>query len=162
MKNIEEIKSLLFNSDSDAVIKATDEYLASPADDEVMAEVYYLRGNAFRQKGDWKMAMNAYLSAIDLNPDSPAVESYRAAQQVLSFYHTDYYNPYSERSVLVRYVNLLKFLNPSSLRKAMLFSWSSAVLKPGISGTRIVILLAKFCLAKNFRFSITCWIDLPV
>ena len=30
MKNIEEIKSLLFNSDSDAVIKATDEYLASP------------------------------------------------------------------------------------------------------------------------------------
>ena len=93
MKNIEEIKSLLFNCDSDAVIKATDEYLASPADDEVMAEVYYLRGNAFRQKGDWKMAMNAYRSAIDLNPDSPAVESYRAAQQVLSFYHTDYYNP---------------------------------------------------------------------
>lgn len=93
MKNIEEIKSLLFNSDSDAVIIATDEYLASPADDEVMAEVYYLRGNAFRQKGDWKMAMNAYLSAIDLNPDSPAVESYRAAQQVLSFYHTDYFNP---------------------------------------------------------------------
>ena len=39
------------------------------------------------------MAMNAYLSAIDLNPDSPAVESYRAAQQVLGFYHTDYYNP---------------------------------------------------------------------
>ena len=93
MKNIEEIKSLLFNSDSDAVIIATDEYLASPADDEVMAEVYSLRGNAFRQKGDWKMAMNAYLSDIDLNPDSPAVESYRAAQQVLSFYHTDYYNP---------------------------------------------------------------------
>ena len=39
MKNIEEIKSLLFNSDSDAVIKATDEYLASPADDEVMAGI---------------------------------------------------------------------------------------------------------------------------
>ncbi len=93
MKNIEEIKRLLFNSEPDEVIKATEEYLLKTFDDTVMAEVYYLRGNAYRQKGDWRMAMNSYLKSIDLNPDGPAVESYRSAQQVLGFYCTDYYNP---------------------------------------------------------------------
>lgn len=93
MKNIEEIKRLLFNSEPDEVIEATDEYLATPVNDKDMAEIHYLRGNAFRQKGDWKKAMNSYLLSIDLDSESPAVESYRSAQQILEFYHTDYYNP---------------------------------------------------------------------
>lgn len=93
MKNIEEIKQLLFNSESDKVLEATDECLKKNLDKKVMAEVYYLRGNAFRQKGDWKMALDSFLESIGLDPDGPAVESYRAAQQILDFYHKDYYNP---------------------------------------------------------------------
>lgn len=93
MKNIEEIKQLLFNSESDKVLAETDAYLENPSDNNVMAEVYYLRGNAYRQKGDWKMALDSFLESIELNPDGPAVESYHAAQQILDFYHKDYYNP---------------------------------------------------------------------
>ena len=58
-----------------------------------MAEVWYLRGNAFRQKGDWKMAMNAYLQSVELQPNGPAATSCENLQEILSFYHTDYYNP---------------------------------------------------------------------
>lgn len=93
MKNIEEIKRLLQDCRSDEVIHATDECLSVFDNKEMMAEIFYLRGNAFRQKGDWKQAMNAYLRAIELNPESPAAESYKAAEQVLGYYHKDYYNP---------------------------------------------------------------------
>ena len=91
MKNLEEIKQLLH--DCDAVIEATNHYLSQSLDSETMAEVWYLRGNAFRQKGDWKMAMNAYLQSVELQPNGPAATSCENLQEILSFYHTDYYNP---------------------------------------------------------------------
>ena len=93
MKNLEEIKQLLHDCDSDAVIAATNHYLSQSLDSEMMAEVWYLRGNAFRQKGDWKMAMNAYLQSVELQPNGPAATSCENLQEILSFYHTDYYNP---------------------------------------------------------------------
>lgn len=93
MKNLEEIKQLLHDCDSDAVIEVTNHYLSQSLDSETMAEVWYLRGNAFRQKGDWKMAMNAYLQSVELQPNGPAATSCENLQEILSFYHTDYYNP---------------------------------------------------------------------
>lgn len=93
MKNLEEIKQLLHDCDSDAVIETTNHYLSQSLDSETMAEVWYLRGNAFRQKGDWKMAMNAYLQSVELQPNGPAATSCENLQEILSFYHTDYYNP---------------------------------------------------------------------
>ena len=93
MKNLEEIKQLLHDCDSDAVIEVTNHYLSQSLDSETMAEVWYLRGNAFRQKGDWKMAMNAYLQSVEIQPDGPAATSCENLQEILSFYHTDYYNP---------------------------------------------------------------------
>lgn len=93
MKNIEDIKRLLQDSRSDEVIQVTHEYLSNSGNIADMAEIFYLRGNAFMQKGDWKEAMNAYLRSIELDPESSAVESYKVAEQVLGFYHKDYYNP---------------------------------------------------------------------
>ena len=93
MKNLQKIKDWLLNSESDKVIEATEKHIHCPSDNMTMAEIYYMRGNAFRQKGEWENAMNCYLSAIELNPESPAVEAYRTAQQILEFYNKDYYNP---------------------------------------------------------------------
>lgn len=93
MKNLEEIKQLLHDSASEEVLSATADYLEQPADDATMAEVYYLRGNAYRQKGNWKKAMNCYLQSAELQPDGPAAESYKNAEEVLAYYHKDYYNP---------------------------------------------------------------------
>ncbi len=57
------------------------------------AEEYYLKGNAYRKQGQWHEAINCYLQAIELDPDSPAVEAKRMLDDILAFYHKDAYNP---------------------------------------------------------------------
>ena len=39
------------------------------------AEEYYRLGNECRQRGDWKHAIENYNEAIELDPQSPAVEA---------------------------------------------------------------------------------------
>ncbi|MBR0116161.1 MAG: tetratricopeptide repeat protein [Prevotella sp.] len=57
------------------------------------AEEYYKLGNEYRKKGDWQMAINNYMEAIALDPDSPAVQAKEMLDDILNFYHKDYYNP---------------------------------------------------------------------
>ena len=57
------------------------------------AEAFYLQGNEHRRKGDWQQALNCYLEAIALDPDSPAVEAKQMLDDILDFYHKDSYNP---------------------------------------------------------------------
>ncbi len=57
------------------------------------AEEYYKRGNEYRRKGDWKHALDNYLEAIALNPESPAVEAKRMIDDILAYYCKDMYNP---------------------------------------------------------------------
>ena len=56
-------------------------------------ELYYLRGNAYRKFNSWKNALNDYCKAISLNPDSPAVEAYRASLEILEFFNKDMLTP---------------------------------------------------------------------
>ena len=53
----------------------------------------YERGNAFRNQGNWQEAINCYMEAIELNPDSPAVEAKAMLDDILNFYNKDAYNP---------------------------------------------------------------------
>ena len=55
-------------------------------------ETYYLLGNAYRKQGNWQMALNNYLEAIDRNPNSPAVEARNILMDILNFYNKDMYN----------------------------------------------------------------------
>ncbi len=57
------------------------------------AEEYYKKGNEYRQQGNWQMALNNYLEAIALDPESPAVQAKEMLDDILNFYHKDYYNP---------------------------------------------------------------------
>ena len=57
------------------------------------AEEYYRKGNEARKEGLWHEAINHYLSAIELDPDSPAVEAKKMLDDIMAFYHTDAYNP---------------------------------------------------------------------
>ena len=91
---LEHIRTLLVQSRSEqAIEEATRLISACAAKPQTLAMAYYLRGNAFRQTGDWSRAINNYLEAVELDPDGPAAEAYRAAQQVLNFYNHDLYNP---------------------------------------------------------------------
>nr|WP_314754442.1 tetratricopeptide repeat protein [uncultured Prevotella sp.] len=54
---------------------------------------WYLRGNEFRKQQNWQEALNCYMEAIALDPESPAVEAKRMLDNILSFYCKDMYNP---------------------------------------------------------------------
>ncbi len=57
------------------------------------AEEYYLKGNEARKRGQWHEAINCYIKAIELDPDSPAVEAKRMLDDIMAFYCKDMYNP---------------------------------------------------------------------
>lgn len=90
---IEEIKQLLSESKSSEVIAAIDQLVTTGGERAVMAQAYYLRGNAYRQQGNMRQALNSYLEAMDLDPDGPAAQAYRTIQEILNFYDHDLYNP---------------------------------------------------------------------
>ena len=60
---------------------------------EHTAEDYYLMGNQYRKTGDFSSAMNCYMEALELDPDSPAEEALHMLQDIMDFYCNDYYNP---------------------------------------------------------------------
>ncbi len=93
MKTIQEIKDMLSRCEGQEAINALNEMVAgSTASRETLATAYYLRGNAYHQQGDIRMALNSYLESMELDPDGPAAEAYRHVQELLAFYHKDYYN----------------------------------------------------------------------
>ena len=55
------------------------------------AEEYYQQGNAYRKQSN--EAINCYIKAIELDPDSPAVEAKRMLDDIMAFYCKDMYNP---------------------------------------------------------------------
>ena len=57
------------------------------------AQEYYRQGNAFRKQSQWHEAINCYIQAIALDPDSPAVEAKRMLDDIMAFYCKDMYNP---------------------------------------------------------------------
>ncbi len=57
------------------------------------AEEYYRLGNKFRKEGNWQEALNNYIEAIELDPDSPAVEAKKMLDDILNYYCKDMYNP---------------------------------------------------------------------
>lgn len=71
-----------------------------PADDIDMARqrrseasAWYQRGNDYRRHSDWKHAIDCYMEATAIDPDSPAAEAKQMLEDILNFYHKDAYNP---------------------------------------------------------------------
>ncbi len=94
MKTIQEIKEMLSRSEGEAALEAVNEIVEDKnTSRETLANAYYLRGNAHRQNGNIRLALNSYLEAMELDPDGPAAEAYRHLQELLAYYHKDYYNP---------------------------------------------------------------------
>ena len=57
------------------------------------AEDFYRQGNRYRKEGNWQEAINNYVKAIELDPDSPAVEAKKMLDDILNYYCKDIYNP---------------------------------------------------------------------
>lgn len=87
---MKEIKQLILEGNTAEAISRLHAYLAhTPSSDEA----YYLLGNAYRKQGEVRLALNNYLAALELNPDSPAREAHDMLMNILNFYHKDLYNP---------------------------------------------------------------------
>lgn len=89
MKDSEMIRRLIYEGRLEEAIGKLDELIRSNASCD---EAYYLRGNAYRKKNDWQQALNNYLTAIELNPESPAREAHDMLIRILEFYNKDMYN----------------------------------------------------------------------
>lgn len=57
------------------------------------AEEWYNKGNEYSRQSDWKHAIDCYLEATALDPESPAKEAKRMIDDILAFYNKDAYNP---------------------------------------------------------------------
>ena len=67
MKTIQEIKEMLSRSEGDQALEAASEIIDSKGiNREMLANAYYLRGNAYRQNGNVRMALNSYLESMEL------------------------------------------------------------------------------------------------
>lgn len=87
---MDKIKELIFEGNIHDAIRLLDEYIAlHPAADEA----WYLRGNAYRKEENYRQALNNYLKAIELNPDSPAVQAHAMLIRILDFVNKEVYNP---------------------------------------------------------------------
>nr|WP_321332430.1 tetratricopeptide repeat protein [uncultured Bacteroides sp.] len=88
MEQLNTIKELINQGNIDIAIQELNRFLQ--ADSIEKDEAYYLLGNAYRKLGNWQKALNNYQSAIELNPQSPAVQAYKMAMDIMNFYNQDY------------------------------------------------------------------------
>ncbi|BEG98230.1 tetratricopeptide repeat protein [Bacteroides sedimenti] len=89
MEEFDAIKGLINEGEIERAIQALDLFIEkNPSCDEA----FYLRGNAYRKQGNWQMAINNYLSAIEINPQSPALQAKKMIIDILNFYNKDMYN----------------------------------------------------------------------
>ena len=86
---METIKQLISEGKTDEAIFLLEEFIEK---NKTSDEAYYLKGNAYRKKGDVRQAVNNYLIAIELNPNSPAVIAHNQMISILNFYNKDMYN----------------------------------------------------------------------
>lgn len=86
----EEIKQQIKGLTAEEAIKRLDQYIAeNPKDDNALT----IRGMKHWSCGNRALAINDYLAAIDINPESKAVQALKATNEILDFYNKDLYNP---------------------------------------------------------------------
>ena len=61
--------------------------------EKLTADELYRQGNEYRRQGLFHEAINSYLEAERLDPDSPAAEARHMLEDIMNFYCKDMYNP---------------------------------------------------------------------
>ena len=88
---LDEIKTAIRDGKyADDGIEALTEFIAAHPDDD---EALTTRGMRHWSRGDRAAAINDYLAAIRINPDSKAKMALKATNEILDYYNKDLYNP---------------------------------------------------------------------
>ena len=90
IEKLAQAKEWISNGEVESAIKLLNKCIANHK--ACTDEPFYLLGNAYRKQGNWQMALNNYLEAIEKNPESPAVNAKKMLMDILEFYNKDMYN----------------------------------------------------------------------
>lgn len=91
--NFLELKESMKGFSGDDAVKALSEYIESNPNAADLDEALTYRGMKYWGMQKRSLAINDYLAAIKLNPQSKAVQALKAANDILDYYNKDLYNP---------------------------------------------------------------------
>ncbi len=87
---IQQLKENIKGLPYEEAVSRLDAYIVeNPGDDEALT----MRGMKHWGASKRSLAINDFLAAIRINPDSRAKEAHKAANEILDFYNKDFYNP---------------------------------------------------------------------
>lgn len=88
---LDEIKARIdAGEDGEKAVEMLSAYIAQHPDDD---EALYLRGRKYWSLDDRSNAINDYLAAIRINPNSKATMAMKTTYEILNYYNKDLYNP---------------------------------------------------------------------
>ncbi len=90
MVSTKEINRLVEENRLNEALACIDQCLAeNPHDDTA----YYAKGIVYWKQGNWKLTIENYLKAVEINPTSPAKQAYEMVMEIINFSNPDLYNP---------------------------------------------------------------------
>ena len=87
---LQEVKKQIEGLSGTEAVEVLSAYINDHPDDD---EALTLRGMKYWGMDRRSAAINDYLLAIKLNPESRAVQALKAANEILDYYNKDLYNP---------------------------------------------------------------------
>lgn len=90
MNTFAELKAAVSGMEPAKAVEVITGYLSLHIDDE---QALTLRGMKYWSLGNRAMAINDYLAAIRINPDSNARMLMKSTYDILDYYNKDLYNP---------------------------------------------------------------------
>ena len=81
---------LIAENNLEKALAYIDEWLSTHSKDD---KAYYLKGLVSWKQGNWKLTIENYLKAIEINPESPAKQAYEMVMDIINFSNPDLYNP---------------------------------------------------------------------
>ena len=91
--DISELKKSIEGLTAAEAVEALTAFIEANPDSPLLDEAYTLRGMRHWGMQNRAAAINDYLAAIRINPDSKAVQALKATNDILDYYNKDLYNP---------------------------------------------------------------------
>lgn len=88
-----ELKESIRGLSGREAVKVLTDYIEANGSAPDLDEAYTMRGMKYWGMQQRSAAINDYLAAIRLNPESKAVQALKATNDILDYYNKDLYNP---------------------------------------------------------------------
>lgn len=90
---IQELKESIKFLGGDEAVRELTKFIEANPDSPELDEAYTIRGMKYWGMQKRSAAINDYLAAIRLNPNSRATQALKATNDILDYYNKDLYNP---------------------------------------------------------------------